>query len=114
MKRQILVLLILALVGCDTTDPQPPEEKPPGYQEDIYWPSLADSPWPMYRGNPQGTHSTKFPGPSSGIIEWINSDLKTTAGLSLGYSNDILSVSFYPEGIFKLNGDNGQIIWGFN
>jgi len=50
----ILTLFLFIATSCDTTDPKPPEEKPPGYQEDIPWPSLSDSPWPMFRGNPMG------------------------------------------------------------
>jgi outer membrane protein assembly factor BamB len=57
MKKLIIILSVFFLIitSCDTTDPKPPEEKPPGYQEDIPWPSLADSPWPMEHGNPQST-----------------------------------------------------------
>ncbi len=48
----IIILLALAVAGCkQSTEPTQPEQKPPGYQEEIPWPSLADSPWPTHRGN---------------------------------------------------------------
>ncbi|MFQ5675972.1 MAG: PQQ-binding-like beta-propeller repeat protein [bacterium] len=40
-------------------------------QQDIPWPSLADSPWPMYRHDPQGTGRSAFAGPASQPdIQW--------------------------------------------
>ena len=42
------------MLSCKESPITPSESpKPPGYQEDIPWPSLADSPWPMFYGNPQ-------------------------------------------------------------
>jgi len=40
-------------------------------QSHIEWPSLADSPWPMYRHDPQSTNRSQFQGPQTGIPEWI-------------------------------------------
>jgi len=37
-------------------------------QEHILWPSLADSPWPMYRHDPQGTGRSALIGPQSASI----------------------------------------------
>ncbi|MCH8011876.1 MAG: PQQ-like beta-propeller repeat protein [Candidatus Marinimicrobia bacterium] len=39
-------------------------------QEHIPWPSLADSPWPMYRHDPQGTGRSQYVGPQLGEIKW--------------------------------------------
>ncbi|MBZ0179161.1 MAG: PQQ-binding-like beta-propeller repeat protein [Melioribacteraceae bacterium] len=57
------------IISCDSTDPKPPE-KPPGYQEDIPWPSLADSPWPIIHGDPQSTGRVAELGPQYGEIEF--------------------------------------------
>ncbi|MBZ0198354.1 MAG: hypothetical protein K8H86_00685 [Ignavibacteriaceae bacterium] len=41
----IILLLLLVFVGCKKNSPTEPQPtKPPGYQEDIPWASLADSP----------------------------------------------------------------------
>jgi outer membrane protein assembly factor BamB len=63
-------LLLIILSACDTTDPKPAEEKPPGYQEDIYWPSLADSPWPIEHGNAQATGRGLSNVGNVGTIDW--------------------------------------------
>lgn len=72
MKKALIFLVVLSIIftSCDTTDPKPPEEKPPGYQEDIPWPSLADSPWPMSQHDPQNTGRTNVVGPQSLNILW--------------------------------------------
>jgi len=48
MKKVLLyffiIPIILILSSCETTEPTP-HVNPPGYQEQIKWPSLADSPW---------------------------------------------------------------------
>jgi outer membrane protein assembly factor BamB len=68
-----LILSTLYLFSCGPNEPgDPPELVPiPGYQHDIPWPSLADSPWPINRGNPQATGRSKFIGPTQGIISGI-------------------------------------------
>jgi outer membrane protein assembly factor BamB len=68
----IFILLILSanlflLTNCEDEITQPPP-KPPGYQEDIPWPSLADSPWPMGNHDPQNTGRSQYSGPTSGQI----------------------------------------------
>ena len=112
MKKLIIILavLLLVFVSCDTTDPKPPEEKPPGYQEDIPWPSLADSPWPMNHGNPQSTGRSKLPGPILGEKVWdFGIENEFFCGISIGpdstiyaVSNDTLGNTLYA---FKPNGE---------
>lgn len=68
----ILFVSLLLLTACEDEITQP-TPKPPGYQEDIPWPSLADSPWPIYRADPQNTGRSKNSGPSLGeIFKQIN------------------------------------------
>ena len=59
----ILFANLLLLTACEDEVIQSPP-KPPGYQEDIPWPSLADSPWPMNHHDPQSSGRSKFIGPS--------------------------------------------------
>ena len=63
ITSNIILLIIFAnlllFTSCEDEIIQPPP-KPPGYQEDIPWPSLANSPWPMYRADPQNTGRSDF------------------------------------------------------
>jgi large repetitive protein len=70
--NSLLILCLTILItfsGCkdSITDP-PPDEKPPGYQEDIPWPSLAESPWPVINADMQRTGRSKYIGPQQGTI----------------------------------------------
>lgn len=66
-------MLLFFIIGCKD-EPTPPQEKPEGYQQDVTWPSLAKSPWPMFHGNPQNTGRAKEPGTLSGEINWVYTD----------------------------------------
>ena len=62
MKKLVVFIFsfFLLFYGCkQSTEPQPVDNKPPGYQEDIPWPGLADNPWPIFHGTPQGTGRAK-------------------------------------------------------
>jgi outer membrane protein assembly factor BamB len=41
-------------------------------QQDIPWPSLADSPWPMQHHDPQHTGRSPYRGPQMGRLEWVS------------------------------------------
>jgi len=111
----LIILLTIFLSGCKTsTEPVPPEKKPPGYQEDIPWPSLADSPWPMFRGNPQYTGRSKFPGPKTGNIEWDYDTVYIETGAIIGPDKSIFFQTSGPMGLkgglYKLN-QSGDLQW---
>ena len=59
MKKLLVLLSALIVINFSackqSTEPQPSEQNPPGYQENIPWPSLAESPWPIKTGSAQGT-----------------------------------------------------------
>ena len=81
----LLTFILLSLSSCETTEP--PDQnltRPPGYQEDIPWPSLADSPWPMNHHDPQSTGRSPYDGPALGQIEWQIDTLYVTAGVTTG------------------------------
>ena len=71
----VILLLLFLSSGCKKNSPTEPQPtKPPGYQEDIPWPSLADSPWPMYRADPQNTGRSKYAGALNGTLYWDSED----------------------------------------
>ncbi|MCD4666110.1 MAG: PQQ-binding-like beta-propeller repeat protein [Bacteroidales bacterium] len=72
MKKYTAILVLsiyLCISGCSKTSTGPEEKTDPiGYQKDIDWPTLADSPWPMFQNNPQSTGRSRYQGPQKGII----------------------------------------------
>jgi outer membrane protein assembly factor BamB len=94
-----------------STEPIGNDKPPPGYQEDIPWPSLADSPWPMYHGDPQSTGRSKYPGPIAGVIEWTMDSLWVKSGVSIGYDHTIhFNSGGIIHGLIAANPD-GSIKW---
>ncbi|QQS36812.1 MAG: PQQ-like beta-propeller repeat protein [Ignavibacteriales bacterium] len=67
----ILLLLILQLSCKDNGVNPPPKNNPPGWQEDIPWPSLDANPWPIHHGDAQFTGRSKYAGPQLGQVEWM-------------------------------------------
>ncbi len=90
----------------------PPIELPEGYQEDITWPSLADSPWPMNHHDPQSTGRSKYSGPKFGIIEWEKDSIYMEGGISIGPDSTIYFVSVTPnnKGLYAVKPD-GKVRW---
>ncbi|MBC7185417.1 MAG: PQQ-like beta-propeller repeat protein [Calditrichaeota bacterium] len=75
MRRAVFVSLGIfswALVWCarDKTPLGPAEGPAVCPQQEIPWPSLANSPWPMYRHDPQFTGRSQYIGPRKGRIKW--------------------------------------------
>lgn len=66
----VLVFLSALWMSCNEENGVGPTPEPPGTQQDIPWPSLADSPWPMHHGNPQSTGRSKVSAAPAGVIVW--------------------------------------------
>jgi len=71
MRKLLLLFLagwLVFSISCDN----PTESKSNPYEQHaIEWPSLADSPWPMRRHDPQGTGRTSLTGPSQGDADYF-------------------------------------------
>ena len=87
-------------------------------QVKIPWPSLADSPWPLLRGDAQATGRSEFIGPSTDNILWQKDmPLGIDMGPVIGY-NDVLYMGEFaispPSGnYFYAVNNNGQDLWTF-
>ena len=98
-KHFLVFFLVMFCTQCKkSTEPIGNDEPPPGIQEDIPWTSLADSPWPMYHGDPQSTGRSKYPGPMSGVIEWTMDNLWVKSGVAIGYDH---TLHFNSAGIIR-------------
>lgn len=114
MIQTIKYLLLLSPVlfasfECSDSVTNPPNY-PPGYQFDVPWPSLADSPWPTFHGNIQSTGRSNYRGPQSCLI--IDTILVTNieGGVVIGDDSTIYFTSNMPGNIYAAD-FNGQIKW---
>lgn len=110
----ILIFTALSVIfyqGCKDSSTNPPAENPPGYQEDIPWPSLADSPWPINHGNPQCNGRTKYEGPQLGQIAFTQDSLNMEAGIVTGLDSNIIFMAGYmSSGLYSI-GYSGELLW---
>ena len=105
------VVIAVMLTSCEQNPTAPNEPpKPPGYQEDIYWPSLADSPWPMDHHDPQNTGRSQYGGPKIGEIEWSLDSIFIVNSISVGADSSIYVST--ALGLYALKPD-GQTKWFF-
>jgi outer membrane protein assembly factor BamB len=79
-------------------------------QEDIPWPSLADSPWPMSSVNPQGLSRSSLSGPQIGEVVWTieHKFLKCEYGPAIGPDGTIY---FVMNTGFAAVTQDGEIKW---
>jgi len=115
----LLIALTLVNFQCNDNIVEPPPGNPPGYQEDIPWPSLADSPWPMSHADPQSTGRSKYKGPILGNLQWrieLNDDAPLTDSFSSIVMGDDTTFYFikYHEAdssyLYSMSVD-GQVNW---
>jgi outer membrane protein assembly factor BamB len=109
IKKIYLVLIIVGVSFPYTIAQQ---------QNNIPWPSLADSPWPVLRGDMQGTGRSRFIGPRTNNVLWRKDmPLGVLYGPVIGY-NDILYMgerAISPENVnyFYAVDKNGNDLWTF-
>jgi len=102
--------MFITLSSCDVNEPKKDKPKPEGYQEDIPWPSLADSPWPMFHGNPQSNGRSKYYGAKVGIIESKITLNDFHAGVVLANDSVIFIADNFSQ---KLIDKTGKLKWEF-
>jgi len=120
MRAKIILCLLVVLsllFYCQkekSTEPAPDNGSHP--QVDIPWPSLADSPWPMFHHDPQSTGRSQYSGPRKGKIKWT---FEPGGGI---YSSVVIgadSTIYFPvcpthyggpSGLFALH-PNGTLKW---
>ena len=108
----LLILTFLITTSCDLTDPKKDKPKPEGYQEDIPWPSLADSPWPMEHHDPQNTGRSKILGPTSGVVQKIIDGVFSNTGIVVDVDSNIYFACQYglKDGL-KAYSFSGKLKW---
>ncbi len=108
------VIFSLLALSCKDKATNPPEnQNPPGYQEDIPWPSLADSPWPMNHHDPQSTGRSQYSGPLNGTLDWMMDSLSLESGIVTGLDSNIIFLSVFTNsnrGLYSVS-YSGNILW---
>ncbi|MCW9094997.1 MAG: hypothetical protein OQJ74_04050, partial [Ignavibacteriaceae bacterium] len=90
-------------------------------QVKIPWPSLADSPWPVSRGDMQGTGRSEYVGPSTNNVIWRKDmPLGIFHGPVIGYNGNLFvgtraytGFSGDTANYFYSMDKNGKNIWTF-
>lgn len=114
MKNILKVFLLLCPIlfssfECSDSITSPPNY-PPGYQYDIPWPSLANSPWPTFHGDIQSTGRSKYKGPQSGIItDTILAD-NLEGGIVIGNDSTIFYTTNMPGNLYAVDFE-GRLKW---
>lgn len=112
MKKIFLSSLLISIIvftSCIEKITNPPDNPlPEGYQQDIPWPSLADSPWPMNHHDPQNTGRSIFVGPKSGTNYIVIPTTWQESGVSIGKDSSIYFAAIASIFSYKLD---GQLIW---
>jgi len=108
----LMISLTLINSQCNDNVVEPPPGNPPGYQFDITWPSLANSPWPKHRHDPQNTGRSIYSGPKAGVLNWeIDSSFYLNSELILDDNDNLYVVSSVDDaGLYKFN-PGGLLEW---
>lgn len=105
-----VLLLFILIFGKNTVAQN-------GLQEDIPWPTLADSPWPMSHKDPQSTGRSEFKGPQLGKIKWTaDFQYGILSGPVIGPNKSLYFGSYYQgyQNYFYSTSLNGQLKWSFH
>lgn len=105
------LIIIISFIAC----PEPSvdsTESNPYLQEHIEWPSLANSPWPMYLHDPQHTGRSPYIGPQDGEVDWmIETGGNIYASPAIGTDGTIYFTS--EDGFIYAVDPSGELIWSF-
>lgn len=84
-------------------------------QVDIPWPTLADSPWPMIKHDPQFTGRSLYKGPQSASVAWtVDMPYGIFSGPVIGADKNLYFGSYYylADFFYSFN-QNGQVNWNY-
>jgi len=108
----VILIWLLFLAGCGEL----PEEDNSYHQEQIPWPSLADSPWPMNYHDPQGTNRSQYVGPQIGeVVTIVEDSVYMDANCVIGDDNSLyyIGVRNGTSILYKRFSD-GTLDWKFH
>jgi|GEM_PF-1910485 len=108
-QRFLPMFIIPIIMSACPDSPTNPKDENPYKQEPIDWPSLADSPWPMYHGGPLGNGLSFQSGPANRTIKWKVDITDIGTGVVVDDSGNVYVSSFSGD-LYKIN-SIGEIVW---
>jgi outer membrane protein assembly factor BamB len=108
MKTQIVIIVLLTQIFTFGQK-----------QVKVDWPSLANSPWPVLRGDMQGTGRSEYIGPRSYKVKWVKDEPRgVLLGPVIGYDENLyfgeMAVNFDDTyNLFYALDKNGKDLWTF-
>jgi len=100
-----IIIFTLSFWSCE----EPVDEVNPYKQEAVDWPSLADSPWPMFQHDPQHTGRSEYAGPSGGSIYKKVEMIQSEGSVVIGYDSNIIIGGDYRMFSFDYEGNTNWI-----
>ena len=103
MKKLLFFITIFGVViflSCHKESPNEPPQVTIQPQVDIPWPSLANSPWPMFHHDPQSTGRSQYTGPRKGRIKWVfypDNNAQIYPGIIIGSDSTIYFSTTYEK-----------------
>ncbi len=106
----LLFLFFTIFISCDTSEPNIDKNNPPGYQDEILWTTLAQSPWPRYHCNSQNNGRTQYIGPQIGNL-FKSIEIETTiSGIVIGTDSNIYFNAQHTGMLYSMS-DDGILNW---
>jgi len=114
MKRNLILisaLLLAVFLSCKEEPTDPVTPKPVGWQDDVPWPSLAASPWPMFRADAQNTGRSRHSGAGTGVLDWRYDSVNTQSGVTLTIDTMVITGSSDRNMPYIYSILNGNLKW---
>jgi len=111
-QRFLPMFIILVIMSACPDSPTNPKDENPYKQEPVDWPSLADSPWPMYRHDPQNTGRSEYLGPSTpNYFSWYSMIDISESSMAEGSDGNIYFAD--TKTLYAVD-NNGANLWNYD
>jgi len=110
--RKLLLLLLIGLLVFGISCDNPTESEQDLWESRIAWPSLCNSPWPIWGGDPQHTFRSPYSGPAKcdTTLIYRNTSGYFNTGPLIGPDDDIYIFSSFDETYLGTAGYKGAVV----
>ncbi len=103
-------LFLLLACGCKKADPLPPDTS--NVHQQIDWPGLASTPWPMFMHDPQHTGRSPSQGPDRAVVQWRFDATNSVYSSPVVDIDGTVYVGSEDANLYAVNAD-GSLKWKF-